>query len=111
MKSKNFKIYSAAMRALRTMIEIEFAALFTSIFIESVSLTAALSIAIVAGVTSIIVSMFSLPEIHTDGTLLIDTRNDTKDIYRLELRDDCESLSDKSIIRFDVDVSANLSHK
>ena len=43
-----------------------------------------------------------------DGTLLIDTRNPEKDIYRLDI-EDLDSLGNKKQIIIKVDASANLS--
>lgn len=43
-----------------------------------------------------------------DGTMKIDTSNEAKDIYRLELNDDVENLKNKKNVTFKVDSNAKL---
>lgn len=46
----------------------------------------------------------------TSGTLKVDLSNPEKDIYRLEV-DDLDSLSEKKLVVFKVDKTADLSQK
>ena len=62
-------------------------------------------------VLSIVTSIFSLPEARTDGTLQIDTKDVTKDVYRLNLDGDLSLLPKKKIVILSVDPNADLSQK
>lgn len=46
---------------------------------------------------------------NTDGTLLVDTNDPTKDIYRLQLNSELDKLADKKKITLVVDKDAKLS--
>lgn len=45
-----------------------------------------------------------------DGTLLIDTSNPDRDIYRMDLTNGFETLVKKKQVTFKVDINADLSH-
>ena len=61
-----------------------------------------LSVAGVAAVLSLLMSLAGLPEVGSDGTLVVDTKNPTKDVYSLELDKPLEALPNKKVVKFKV---------
>ena len=68
-----------------------------------------LSIAAVATIYSMLMSVVGLPEVGTDGTLKIDTSDPEKDVYRIDLDSSLDTLACKKKVVLIVDTKANLS--
>jgi len=78
-------LIAAGIRAIKTVAQTALAMFTVGQTIEAIDWTTIIGVSVVAGIYSILTSIVGLPEVGTDGTLQIDVKNDTKDIYRLAL--------------------------
>lgn len=110
MKKLTIELAQAALiRAIRTMAQVALTMITVGATISEIDWANLASVVFVAGVYSILTSILTgLPETATDGTMLVDTSDPAKDIYRLELNQ-LENLGEKTFIRLKVDSNATLS--
>ena len=62
-------------------------------------------------VISFLFNAFIFGNKKADGTLLVDTSNPDRDIWRLDLSEGFETLTKKKAVTFIVDLNADLSQK
>jgi len=105
------RFIAASIRAIKTVVQTALGMFTVGLAINEVNWQQVISVALVAGIYSVLTSLAGLPEVGTDGTLFVDTSNSDKDIYRLDLTDGIDSLSKKSAVKFTVDRNAKLSQK
>ena len=102
---------SAAIRAIKTVAQTALGTFTIGVAFNEINWGYVVSVSLVAGVYSILTSLTGLPETKTDGVILIDTSNPDKDIYRMELNDGIDKLTEKSSVRFAVNLNADLSQE
>ena len=102
---------AAAIRAIKTVAQTALGMFTIGVAFNEVNWGYVVSVSLVSGVYSLLTSLAGLPETKTDGTILVDTSNPDKDIYRMELNDDISKLAEKSSVRFAVNPNANLSQE
>ena len=104
-------LHAALISAIRTIAQTALGMVSVGAALNEINWKYVGSVALAAGIYSILTSLAtSLPEIQTDGTLQIDTTAENKDIYRLNLDTELESLRTKKSITLVVDSKADLSH-
>jgi hypothetical protein len=69
---------------------------------HEVALSTVWQAALVAAILSIFTSMVGLPEVGSDGKLVVNTTDPNKDIYKLEVNGPLEDLADKSKVTLKV---------
>lgn len=109
MKNKLTKdwLVAAAIRALRTFFQ-TLASLYTvGMALSDINWRHAFSVSAMAALYSLVTSLTGLPEAGGDGTLLIDTTDPNKDIYRLEL-DTLDGLEKKKSVILKVRSNTNV---
>ena len=105
-------IKAAAIRAVRTMAQTALTMITLGVAVSDINWMQVLSVSAVAGVYSVLTSVATkLPEVGTDGTLLIDTTNEASDIYRLHMNTDLPSLASRNHVTLKVDPKAVLSRE
>ena len=106
-------LLAALMRALRTIAQTALSLITVGAALEANNWVYIASVSASAGIYSILTSFATgLPETTTNGTLLIDTiSNPDKDIYRLDLDDDLDTLATQKTVTLIVNSSADLSQK
>jgi len=102
---------SMSIRSLKTMIQCLLAMILVGYILNKIEWSYILTSGIVSGIFSIINSLSGLPESNTDGEFEIDLSDPSKDIYRLNLDCNPESLKTKKTVTFLVDTNASLSQK
>lgn len=96
-------IKAAGIRALKTFAQ-TFAAFITiGGAFEDIDWLRALSVAGVALIYSLVTSLKGLPELTTNGVIQINTTDPNKDVYRLVLDEDMESLIKRSTVTLRVE--------
>ena len=104
-------IKAAAIRAVRTMAQTALTMITLGVAVSDINWMQVLSVSAVAGVYSVLTSVATkLPEVGTDGTLLIDTNNET-DLYRFDFNVDPVSLQGRTHVTFKIDSKASLSQE
>jgi hypothetical protein len=101
---------AAGVRAIKTVAQTALGMISVGAAFNEINWTYVVSVALVAGIYSLLTSLTGLPEVGTDGVLLIDTSDPAKDIYRLELTSGIDTLATKSTVKFTVDTSADLTN-
>lgn len=110
MKTLNMDWFKAALvRAVKTFAQTMLGVVVVGKAIDEIDWKYAFSVAIVAAIASILTSIAGIPEASTDGTLLIDTTDPNKDIYRMSFNSALEDLKNKKRVVVKVDPTANLS--
>lgn len=106
-------VRAASVRALMACAQTAVAILVVNIIVKDIHWGIIVAVSLVAGSLSLFTSMIiKMPELATDGSLLIDTSDPEKDIYRLELNNTLDTLSHKQIVKFIVTADTDLSsHK
>lgn len=102
---------AAFVRAVNTIIQCFLAMYLMKSLLVDVSYIYMICASLTAGVYSIFISSFGLPESRTDGALLIDTHDPNKDVFRLSLDTDLSELPKKKQIVLVVDSKADLSQE
>lgn len=102
---------AAATRAIKTIAQTALSMFTIGAAFSEINWGYVVSVSLVAGIYSILTSLAGLPETKTDGTILVDTSNPNKDIYRMELNDGIDKLTEKSSVRFSVSPNADLSRE
>ena len=100
---------AAGVRAIKTIAQTALGMISVGAALSDINWTYVVSVSLVAGLYSLLTSLAGLPEVGTDGTLLIDTSLPDKDIYRLDLSSPIESLASKTSVKFNVNASADLT--
>ena len=102
---------AAGIRALKTVAQTAIGLITVGAAMQDINWVMVGSVALVAGILSILTSLTGLPEVNTptDGTLQIDTSDPTKDVYRLSLTEEIEDLASKKTITLTVDPNAKLT--
>jgi hypothetical protein len=110
MKNINAKwFYAALIRAVRTLAQTALGMFTVGAALNEIKWEYVISVSVVAGIYSLLTSLATgLPETKSDGVLQIDTNNE-KDIYRLEMDDELETIKDKKTITLIVNKEADLS--
>ena len=104
-------LQAAIIRSIRTIAQTAVSMLTLGAAINEVNWMTIVSVSVVAGVYSLLTSIATgLPEVSTDGTLLIDTKGAT-DIYRLQLDTELTKLAAMKHVSFKVDATADLSQE
>lgn len=99
---------AAIVRAIRTIAQTALSMFSIGAAVSEVEWFHILSVSAVAGIFSLLTSLStSLPEVHSDGTLDIDTKGEV-DIYKLNLNDDLPQLATKEFIHLKVNPNADL---
>ena len=100
----NKKYLEAAFwRAFRTFFQVVASMIVVGATIREIDWVAIASTAVVAAVASLAMSLGKeIPEMSTDGVMTIDDTDTVKDIYKLDLGDELETLSKKDIVAFKV---------
>ena len=101
---------AALIRAIKTMAQVALSMFTVGQALHEVDWMNVLSVALVAGLYSLIMSLAGLPEANTDGTLEIDTSDPDKDYYRFVLDEDVPYLKDKRVVSFKVNPKADLGN-
>ena len=110
MKTLNMDWFKAALvRAVKTFAQTMLGVVVVGKAVDEIDWKYAFSVAIVAAIASILTSIAGIPEASTDGTLLIDTTDPNKDIYRMSFNSALEDLKNKKRVVVKVDPTANLS--
>lgn len=99
---------AAAIRAIKTFAQTMLGVVVVGKAINEIDWKYAFSVAIVAAITSILTSIAGIPEANNDGTLLIDTTDPNKDIYRMSFNSALEDLKSKKRVVVKVDPTAQL---
>lgn len=102
---------AAAIRAVKTIAQTALGMFTIGVAFSEINWGYVVSVSLVAGIYSVLTSLAGLPETKTDGTLLVDTSNPDRDIYRMEFNDDLSALTEKGHLRFTVNSNANLSQE
>jgi len=102
---------AALIRAIKTVAQTALGMISVGAAMNEIKWEYVISVAIVAGIYSLLTSLVGLPEVGTDGTLMIDRSSEEKDIYRLNLNSDIADLATKKTVVFSVDPNAELSQK
>jgi hypothetical protein len=93
---------AAGIRAIKTFAQTLIGMIAVGAAFEDVVWVKILSVAGVATILSLLMSLAGLPEVGSDGTLVIDTKNPAKDVYSLELDKSLETLPTKKVVKFKV---------
>lgn len=110
MKNTKELLEAALIRAIKTMAQTALGMISVGAAISDINWLNVLSVALVAGVYSVLTSLATgLPEAQNDGTLNIDTTNPNKDIWRLDLGDNLTKVSSQKKIVLKVNPNAVLS--
>ena len=110
MKTLNMDWFKAALvRAVKTFAQTMLGVVVVGKAVDEIDWKYAFSVAIVAAIASILTSIAGIPEASTDGTLLIDTTDPNKDIYRMSFNSALEDLKNKKRVVVKVDPTANQS--
>ena len=102
--------YAAGIRALRTVAQTAVSFITVGAALNEIQWTKVISVALVAGIYSLLTSLATeLPELATDGSLLVDSSKANMDTYRLILDSPLDDLKDNQIVKFKVSTNADLS--
>ena len=104
-------IRATIIRSIKTIVQCFLAMYLMSSIVGGISIVYIVCSSLAAGVYSIFLSSFGIPEASIDGTFNIDTHNPEKDIYRLDLDGDLDNLQKKKIIVLSINPKADLSQK
>lgn len=102
-------LVAALIRALKTVAQTAAGMIAVGATMDGVDWKYVISVALVAGILSILTSVAGLPEVASDGTLQIDPSGETKDVYRFALNSELETLGKKKRLVIKVDPNAKLS--
>lgn len=101
---------AALIRAAKTIAQTALGMLTVGAAFDDIQWIRLVSVALVAGIISMLTSVATnLPEVGSEGTLLVDTTNPEKDIYRLDLDTPLETIAKTKTVRIVIDPKANLS--
>lgn len=100
----NKEYFKAAFwRAFRTFFQVIASSVVVGAAFNEVDWLKILSIAFVAAIASLAMSFSKeIPEMSTDGEMLIDDTDTAKDIYSLNLGDELNKLGEKPVVSFKV---------
>lgn len=97
-------IKAAGVRAIKTLAQTAVATIGTSAAIGDVNWTMVLSASLLAAILSLLTSVAGLPEVDkdSDGTIVVNSDDPTKDVYTLQYDGDINEIADKKSVTFTV---------
>lgn len=95
--------YAALIRAVKTMAQTALGFVTIGLAFEEVPWKFAISVAVVAGIYSLLTSLKGLPEVGTEGAVRIDTSNPDAGLIGIALTTAMEELKNKDVIRLKVE--------
>jgi hypothetical protein len=97
-------IKAAGVRAIKTLAQTAIATIGTSAAIGDVNWTMVLSASLLAAILSLLTSVAGLPEVdkNSDGTIVVNSDDPTKDVYTLQYDGDINEIADKKSVTFTV---------
>jgi len=93
---------AAGIRAVKTFAQTILGMIAVGAAFDDVVWVRVLSVAAVAAVLSLLTSIVGLPELGSDGTMIVNTSDPNKDVYILEMTTPLEMLPDKKTVTFKV---------
>ena len=97
-------IKAAGVRAIKTLAQTAIATIGTSAAMGDVNWTMVLSASLLAAILSLLTSVAGLPEVDKDsnGTIVVNSDDPTKDVYTLQYDGDINEIADKKSVTFTV---------
>jgi hypothetical protein len=97
-------IKAAGVRAIKTLAQTAIATIGTSAAMGDVNWTMVLSASLLAAILSLLTSVAGLPEVDkdSDGTIVVNSDDPTKDVYTLQYDGDINEIADKKSVTFTV---------
>ena len=99
--------YAALIRAIKTMAQTALGFVTIGLAVGEIEWKYVLSVAVVAGLYSLLTSLKGLPEVGTEGNVSIDISNPDAGLVALSLTTALEELKDKDVIRLKVEPTIN----
>ncbi len=97
-------IKAAGIRAIKTLAQTAVATIGTSAAMGDVNWMMVLSASLLAAILSLLTSVAGLPEVDkdSDGTIVVNNDDPTKDVYTLEYNGDINEIAGKDSVTFKV---------
>jgi hypothetical protein len=97
-------IKAAGVRAIKTLAQTAIATIGTSAAMGDVNWTMVLSASLLAAILSLLTSVAGLPEVNkdSDGTIVVNNDDPTKDVYTLQYDGDINEIANKKSVTFTV---------
>ena len=97
-------IKAAGVRAIKTLAQTAIATIGTSAAMGDVNWMMVLSASLLAAILSLLTSVAGLPEVDkdSDGTIVVNSDDPTKDVYTLQYDGDINEIADKKSVTFTV---------
>jgi hypothetical protein len=97
-------IKAAGVRAIKTLAQTAVATIGTSAAMGDVNWKMVLSASLLAAILSLLTSVAGLPEVDkdSDGTIVVNSDDPTKDVYTLQYDGDINEIADKKSVTFTV---------
>jgi len=93
---------AAGIRAIKTFAQTLAGMITVGAAFDDIVWLRVLEVGVVAALLSLLTSIKGLPEVGSDGQLVVNTTSLTTDVYKLELNDSLESLAEKSVVKLKV---------
>lgn len=93
---------AALIRCIKTMAQAALGMVTVGQVFMEINWLGVLGVAVTAGIISLLTSLVGLPELKTDGNIVVDTSNPEFDNYSLVLNEDPSTIQSQNIIRFKV---------
>ena len=105
MGTRDWKVWikAAGVRAIKTLAQTAVATIGTSAAMGDVNWKMVLSASLLAAILSLLTSVAGLPEVdNSDGTIVVNSDDPTKDVYTLHYDGDLNEIADKKTVTFSV---------